>query len=61
VACLSGEANDAIRLYEDMGDFTNVKPIFERILELYNAKHKRMNLVRGAVFFFCFRASLKPP
>eukprot|EP00983_Pelagomonas_calceolata_P097723 1158274-Pelagomonas_calceolata.AAC.40 len=45
VACLTGEANDTMRLYEDLGNYSNIKPIFERILELYNAKHKRMNLV----------------
>jgi len=47
VACLQGEGNDGLRLYEDLGDYSKVKPIFERILELYNAKHKRMNLVRA--------------
>ncbi|KAF5830619.1 hypothetical protein DUNSADRAFT_14266 [Dunaliella salina] len=49
VACLTGEANDSMRLYEDLGTYSNIKPIFERILELYNAKHKRMNLVNNTV------------
>jgi len=47
VAVLSNEADDEMRLYEDLGNFEAIKPIFEALLELYNAKHKRMNLVRA--------------
>ena len=42
---LTGENNGEMRLYEDLGDFTMIKPIFEEILALYNTKRKAMTLV----------------
>lgn len=33
------------RLYEDVGTYDSIKPIFEEILEEYNQKRKNMNLV----------------
>ena len=33
------------RLYEDLGGFGDIKPLFEEILEEYNSKRKAMNLV----------------
>jgi dynein heavy chain, axonemal len=34
-----------VHLYEDLGSYERVKDVMERILESYNEKHKRMNLV----------------
>ncbi|GFH05930.1 uncharacterized protein HaLaN_00475, partial [Haematococcus lacustris] len=34
-----------VRLYEDVGDFSSIKLVFEEILALYNTKKKAMNLV----------------
>ena len=42
---LTGENAGEMRLYEDLGDYTTIKPIFEEILKLYNAKRKAMTLV----------------
>jgi dynein heavy chain len=36
---------ETARLYEDLLDFTAVRPIFQEILEEYNDKYNRMNLV----------------
>lgn len=36
---------EEVRLYEDMGTYDNVKPVMEEILDQYNQKNKRMNLV----------------
>jgi dynein heavy chain len=34
-----------LRLYEDVGTYADIKPLFEEILTVYNEKHKTMNLV----------------
>ena len=33
------------RLYEDLGEYSNIKILFEEILDEYNATNKKMNLV----------------
>jgi dynein heavy chain len=33
------------RLYEDLGDYSNIKDLFEKFLGLYNMRHKPMQLV----------------
>ncbi|KAJ3328734.1 Dynein heavy chain 10, axonemal, partial [Blyttiomyces sp. JEL0837] len=48
--CLFGDFRHALheetaRLYEDLLDFNAVRPIFQEILEEYNDKYNRMNLV----------------
>ena len=35
----------APRLYEDLGDYSNIKMLFEKFLGLYNMRHKPMQLV----------------
>ncbi len=44
LASLLGDGSE-VRLYEDVGDYDTIKPIFEEILAQYNAKRKPMNLV----------------
>jgi hypothetical protein len=34
-----------LRLYENVGAFADIKPLFEELLGAYNDKHKTMNLV----------------
>jgi hypothetical protein len=34
-----------VRLYEDLGGFDAIKPVFEELLEDYNTKKKSMDLV----------------
>lgn len=34
-----------VSLYEDLGSYERLKGVMDTILELYNEKHKRMNLV----------------
>ena len=45
MSMLTGENNGEMRLYEDLGDYAAIKPIFEEILALYNTKRKAMTLV----------------
>ena len=45
MSMLTGEDNGEMRLYEDLGDFSAIKPMFEEILALYNSKRKAMMLV----------------
>jgi hypothetical protein len=45
MSVLTGESNGEMRLYEDVGDYTNIKGVFEEILAHYNSKCKPMNLV----------------
>ena len=45
VSCLLGENDHDVRLYEDVGDYTTIKPLFEEIMALYNTKRKPLNLV----------------
>ena len=33
------------RLYEDLGEYSNIKILFEEILDEYNATNKKVNLV----------------
>lgn len=44
MASILGDA-EAVRLYEDVGDYAAIKAVFEEILALYNAKRKPMSLV----------------
>eukprot|EP00163_Fabomonas_tropica_P031148 TRINITY_DN730_c1_g1_i6.p1 TRINITY_DN730_c1_g1~~TRINITY_DN730_c1_g1_i6.p1 ORF type:complete len:4200 (+),score=1431.71 TRINITY_DN730_c1_g1_i6:1002-12602(+) len=37
--------NEDLRLYEDLGDYNDVRPVTEEALENYNYKNKAMNLV----------------
>jgi dynein heavy chain len=34
-----------LRLYEDVGSYSSIQPLFESVLAAYNQKHKPMNLV----------------
>ena len=34
-----------VQVYEDLGGYEDVKGLMERLMELYNAKHKPLNLV----------------
>jgi dynein heavy chain, axonemal len=34
-----------VHVYEDLGSYDDVKAIMERLMELYNEKHKPLNLV----------------
>ena len=45
MSMLTGEDKGEMRLYEDLGDYTLIKPMFEEILALYNSKRKAMTLV----------------
>lgn len=38
-------ASGPIRMYEDLGDFATIKPMFEELLRLFNKKRQPMNLV----------------
>ncbi|MEW5308429.1 MAG: hypothetical protein WDW38_000392 [Sanguina aurantia] len=38
-------ANGPLRLYEDLGDFATIKPMFEELLRLFNKRRQPMNLV----------------
>ena len=40
-----GQKPKALRPYEDVKTYEDVKPLFERVLELYNEEQKPMNLV----------------
>lgn len=42
---LLGEGEVAPRMYEDLGDYAAIKPLFEEIMALYNRKRKPLNLV----------------
>ena len=42
----SGEEGDStVQIYKDMGDYTNVRKVFDQVLELYNLENKAMTLV----------------
>ena len=45
MAELQGEGETAPRMYEDLGDFGSIKPLFEEVQALYNRKRKPFNLV----------------
>jgi len=45
MAELAKEGEAPPRMYEDLGDFANLKPVFEEILAHYNSKMKPMTLV----------------
>ena len=38
-------SGDTVRLYEDVKDYGNIKPVLEEVLEKYNITNKAMNLV----------------
>ncbi len=42
---LMGEGEIAPRMYEDLGDYATIKPLFEEIMSIYNRKRKPLNLV----------------
>jgi hypothetical protein len=43
---LQGEGEVAPRMYEDLGDYNSIKPLFEEVMtNFYNRKRKPMNLV----------------
>jgi dynein heavy chain, axonemal len=41
----TGQGGGEARLYEDLGTYSDIKPIFEGLLAAYNEKKKPMNLV----------------
>lgn len=43
---LQGEGEVAPRMYDDLGDYNSIKPLFEDVMtNFYNRKRKPMNLV----------------
>ncbi|PNH08033.1 Dynein-1-alpha heavy chain, flagellar inner arm I1 complex [Tetrabaena socialis] len=42
---LLGEGEAAPRMYEDLGTYASIKPLFEEIMAIYNRKRKPLNLV----------------
>lgn len=41
----SAPGGQVLRLYEDVGSYSNIQPLFEKIMAAYNEKHKPMHLV----------------
>ncbi|GLI59150.1 hypothetical protein VaNZ11_000978 [Volvox africanus] len=42
---LLGEGEVVPRMYDDLGDYAAIKPLFEEIMSIYNRKRKPLNLV----------------
>jgi dynein heavy chain len=41
----SGGTSEDVALYKDLGDYDNIRKIFDGVLEQYNLEHKKMSLV----------------
>ncbi len=60
MAMLTDGGDGEMRLYEDVGDYASIKPLFEEILGLYNKNRKAMTLVRALEGLPSFAASHQP-